>query len=264
MLHRVQRISALVAYLFIGSAGFAQSWENPVSGPVGQAPINQDADRLLAEALAAQATWWNFPGFHAEVTVMVDGRSRQGRIIVAPDGRVHVEHLDRTAADLVRTRLADIACARLGKQSASNRFCYFASTGDHAQFGKAVIPWSDPIGSTCWVRQKQIQMTQQRFKDRKEIVQLVDSEKNQEGALLPKVVVASQWDPGTNQIKKTTTVLVAWKRTGRFDLPDTIRVICAGEAQVNGKALGAAVSTITLSGVKLEEPPLLSTANKTP
>lgn len=45
-------------------------------------------------------------GFHAEVEVRAGGIPRHGRVIVTPDGRVHLEHLDeqtrRWAAGVIR------------------------------------------------------------------------------------------------------------------------------------------------------------------
>jgi hypothetical protein len=47
----------------------------------------------------------SFPGFTAEVEVCLDGRVRRGRVIVGPDGRIHLEHLDPAAARWCRRQL---------------------------------------------------------------------------------------------------------------------------------------------------------------
>jgi len=49
-----------------------------------------------------------FPGFTAEVVVTLDGRTRFGRVIVEPDGVVHVEHLDEATAAWVGAELTTL------------------------------------------------------------------------------------------------------------------------------------------------------------
>lgn len=248
-------IIAVAASFFVASAAVNAQ-------PVGldndrTEKANRDAGRLLKEALNAQAAWWNFPGFHAEIAVQSEGRNRTGRVIVEPDGRIHIEHLDPLAAQIARTHLSDLVCHLLCKQSRNKPAMSFVNTDSHPLLGKAVLRVSNGFEATRWIKDKKIQMTEQCHKDRKQINQFADHEKNQDGAFLPKIKVISNWNSGANKIDNITTVLVTWNRAGRFDVPKEIRVIA-----IDGKGQGAVVSNITISNVILEERTPLSLASK--
>ena len=133
----------------------------------------------------------------------------------------------------------------------------FVNTDSHPLLGKSVLRVSNGFEATCWVKDKKIQMTEQCHKDRKQIKQFADHEKNQDGAFLPKIKVISNWNSRANKVDNTTTVLVTWNRAGRFDVPKAIRVIA-----IDGKEHGAVVSSITINNVILEEQTPLSLASK--
>lgn len=66
---------------------------------------NVGADAPCGHAASKQAVTGRSAcscGYQAEVEVSLGGVTRHGRVIVARDGRVHVEHLDERAAGWVR------------------------------------------------------------------------------------------------------------------------------------------------------------------
>jgi hypothetical protein len=244
-----------VAFLVTSAAVNAQPTVSPTNDRLEKA--NQDAARLLNEALDAQAAWWNFPGFHAEIVVRSKGRNRTGRVIVEPDGRIHLEHLAPHAAEFVRTHLSELVCHLLCKQSRYKPALSQVMTDSHPLLGKSVLRVTNGFDSTLWLKDKKVQMTERCHRDRKQIVQIAEHEQNQDGAFLPKIKVVSEWSSGTNKIDITTTVLVTWNRVGRFDVPKEIRVIA-----IHGNGHGAVVSSITINNLTMEERPPLPLASK--
>lgn len=253
MLNRMTIVAAIATFLVTSAAANAQPAVDRQQDR--HEKENRDAARIFKEALDAQAAWRNFPGLHAEVIVKSEGRCRMGRVIVEPDGRIHIEHLDPLAAEFVRTHLSDLVCQLLRKRTQPIQVVSLVKTDSHPLLGKSELAVSTGFDAKCWVRDKKIQLTEQTHKDRKLIVQVAEHEKNQDGAFLPAIKIASEWR--ADKIDETKTVLVAWNRVGQFDMPREIRIIA-----ISGKSRGAVVSTISISSVALEERPPLSVVSK--
>ncbi|MBI1832668.1 MAG: DUF3386 family protein, partial [Planctomycetes bacterium] len=71
------------------------------------------ASKLLAEARAARATWENFPGFTADIEVVIEGKASRGQLQVNSNGRVRLDKLGKEAEAWASPMLSSIMSHRL-------------------------------------------------------------------------------------------------------------------------------------------------------
>jgi hypothetical protein len=183
-----------------------------------------DPNRLVADALAARATWRAFPGFVADLEIQCNGNVSHGRVIVERDGRVFVESVLDAHRTWAVPYLDCLVRQRLPQDDALKKTWMFVNRGT------AVCRTDDPFGPCHWIQDKRFQAVEVRFARRKQRLTTLRAERNLDNKHLPAVQVLHVWNTETQELQSTETRLLTWRRVGDFDLPATIQILSAGTA----------------------------------
>ena len=195
----------------------------PVSDNAG-AWLEGNPNRLVVDALAAEATWRAFPGFVADLEIKCNGNVSHGRVIVERDGRVFVESVPDAHRVWAVPYLDGFVHQRLPQDDVRKKIWMFVHRGT------AVCRTDDPFGPCHWIQNKQFQAVEVRFAKRKQRLTTLKTERNPDNKHLPAVQVLHVWNTQTRELESTETRLLTWRRVGDFDLPATIQVLSAGTA----------------------------------
>jgi hypothetical protein len=215
--------------------------------------VRADASRLVAGAVAADASWQAFPGFMADLEIECEGKVSRGRLIVEPDGRVFVEQVPDTHRLWAGERLGRVVRQRLPQEETANKSWMFVSPGrERTPFGHAVCRTDAPFGPCYWVQNQRFQAVEVRCARSRQRLTTLTTERSPDKKHLPAVQVLHRWDTQTLGLEATETTLLTWRREGRFDLPATVRALSAGAAA--GPAT-AATGRIVLTGHRLFSSP---------
>jgi hypothetical protein len=204
-----------------------------------------DANRMVADALVAEATWRAFPGFVADLEVECNGKVSQGRLIVERDGRMFVEEVPAGHRIWAEEVLGCIVRQRLPKEeNAKKTWMLVSLRGERTPLGHAVCRTDAPFGPCHWIQNQQFQAVEVRFAMGKQRLTMLKTERNADNKHLPVVLVSHRWNTRTLELEASETTLLAWRRVGDFDLPATIQVISAGSgADAPTPAVGRIVLT---------------------
>jgi hypothetical protein len=190
-----------------------------------------DANYLVADAVAAEATWWAIPGFMADLEIERNGVVSQGRLIVERDGRVFVELVPDSHRVWAVQHLSCIVGQLLPNDDLLNKSWMFVNLPrERTRLGYAVSCTDAPFGPCYWIHNQRFQAIEVRFAKSKQRLATLKTERNPENKHLPTVQVLHLWDARTKELKAAETRLLCWRRMGGFDLPTTIQVLSAGTA----------------------------------
>jgi hypothetical protein len=189
---------------------------------------NPDANRMVADALVAEATWRGFPGFVADLEVECNGKVSQGRLIVERDGRVFVEQVPAGLRIWAEEVLGCIIRQRLPKEeNAKKTWMLVSLRGERTPLGHAVCRTDAPFGPCHWIQNQQFKAVEVRFAMGKQRLTMLKTDRNADDKHLPVVLVSHRWNTRTLELKASETTFLSWRRMGSFDLPSTIQVISA-------------------------------------
>lgn len=202
-----------------------------LSSPLIPAEFLSDlaAELLVARASNASASWRGFAGFIADLEVEQGGRKSSGRIIVDPEGLVHIEHVSAIHRRWAIERLGTVVRGRLSVVRYAKKSWMFATPQDRREpRTRGVCLKSDPFGQCCWIRDDQVQVIDSRSAKQKHRLTTLKTEKNPDGKFLPTALVLHSWNSRTEELESSETTLLSWQRVGRFDLPASIDVLPSG------------------------------------
>ncbi len=201
-----------------------------VSGPVNEAPKTKaEANGMVADALAAEASWLAFPGFVADLEIERNGKASHGRLVVEPDGRVFVELAPAAHRTRAGELLDPIVRQRLPKgENAIGTWMPVSLRGEPGPLGHAVCRTDAPFGPWHWIRNQRFQAVEVRCAESKLLFTTLKTEQNPDDKRLPVVLVCHRWNARTLELEASETTLLSWSRVGSFDLPSTIQVISVG------------------------------------
>lgn len=194
--------------------------------PLVAAP-NDEAIALFEEAVAARATWQDFPGFSAEIAGELDGRPFSGTVTVAADGAVDVElGEDAAMSHWIDEQLESItmhrAVASSGSANKSNHVkpsLRFTDSQLNHPLGRLVAFDGGQFASSYRVKDRQL-MTVNRLIDGENItISVLNNEQNAEGKFLPRVYTVQAWNEASGEPTRTETVRDSWTRVDAWDLP---------------------------------------------
>jgi hypothetical protein len=190
-----------------------------------------DANRMVADALVAEATWRAFPGFVADLEIACNGKVSQGRLVVERDGRVFVESVPDPHCAWAMQRLGCVVRQRFPKNDAENKTWMFVNLKDErSPLGQAVCRADAPFGPCYWIQNQQFQAVEGRIAGSKQRLTTLKTERNPDNKRLPVVLVSHRWNTRTLELEASETTVLSWRRVGGFDLPATIQVLSAGTA----------------------------------
>jgi hypothetical protein len=185
------------------------------------------ATKLLAAARAARATWTDFPGASADLTVNLDGKVIKGQVKVNPRGKVEVTLSakgDDVTSRWAHGMLASVVGHRLGGSEADTP-CVFADSNTKHPLGQLIRVIGDDFHSSYRIRDRQILVVNRQMKEGRFSIVVLENKQNAEKHYLPTSYVVNSWDKAG--LKSTTSFRLSWKRTGKYDLPVTLLVVSA-------------------------------------
>lgn len=180
-----------------------------------------DAAQLLSQARAARAVWQHFPGFTAEATVLIDGRSERASIAVDKHGTVTSKLGDDKLRDWAEEQLGSVVDHRLPSQPDDEKPTFADSQTDHP-LGRLIRLGDADSGSAYRIRGDVITEVNRRDGPERFTISVLQTVRNQEGKYLPQSFCVTVWDAENGQIKSSSSYLNEWKRVGNFDLPQRI------------------------------------------
>jgi hypothetical protein len=214
--------------------------------PLVREGADPEAVKLFQTAIAARAAWSNFPGFQAEVSGVVDGRSFDGQATVAADGSVKLKLDQEVAAPWVEEQLSSVAMHRRATDahSAAPPVLRFSDRDEHHPLGRLLTFVGGEFASSYRVSGDQITVVNRCFGAQNMTITVLENEKNAAGKYLPRSYTVQYWNAKTGRLDRTETVRNRWTRVGPFDLPTEITATTATSS-------GLSVRSVKLTNHKL-------------
>ncbi len=217
--------------------------------PLDGSRVDADAVAMFEKAIAARAAWKDFPGFTSSVTVYLDGRRHTGTVTVKPDGEVSfgAEPVfeDEAARDWVRDQLHSMVIHRVPSSGIrSTPVLNFADTDTDNPLGRLLTFHGGRFASTYRIRDDEIIVVNRNLGRENMSLQMLESERNADGKVLPRAYQVQYRDAETGSINRVETFRNRWQRVGAFDLPETI-------GQTISSAGGVSVRSLKLTSIKL-------------
>ncbi|HEV3118866.1 MAG TPA: DUF3386 family protein [Gemmataceae bacterium] len=199
---------------------------------------------LFEEALAARASWRDFPGFSASITGTLDGRPFDGTITIDAKGKVDVSDTDASQEESVvpwvQAQLESIVLHRLARPTASAErprpVLRFGDAKDVHPLGRLLIFDGGKFASSYRVKDRQILVVNRHIDDENMTITVLDNDRNSEGLFLPRSYLVQYWDAATGELTRTESVQERWQRVGSWDLPARHTVTTATAAGVSARS----------------------------
>jgi len=186
----------------------------------------QEPTGLALEARAELATWYDFPGFTADIEVNLTGKKATGRVIVDSTGRLFVEHLPSQSSTWAKSKLCFLIRQQLpGVECPQKRWTFAPREPSHADL--CISPVDRPF-DLCWrIRGSMLTTIEVRTKDTRSCMHYLAFQKTLEGRSLPTVLVVHAWNGPGEELKTSETQVRVWKRIRGIDLPVSVDVLAA-------------------------------------
>ena len=224
-------------------ATFAFDW------PLDGARVDAAAVETFERAIAARAAWPDFKGFTAQASVYNDGRRNEGPVTVKSDGEVtfggEPALADEAARDWLCDQLHSMVIHRVPSSDIRSKpVLRFADTDDQHPLGRLLTFHGGRFASTYRIRDDEITVVNRSLGKENMSLQMLASERNAEGKVLPRAYQVQYRDAATGTITRIETTRQTWQRTGNLDLPNTL-------SQSVSSASGVSVRSLTLTKITL-------------
>jgi hypothetical protein len=195
--------------------------------PLERKDADDAAVARFEDALAARASWKDFPGFNAVITGNLDGRPFDGTIAVDAKGKVAFADTDasreESVAQWVQEQLESIVLHRLARPAHAEErpkpVLRFGESKDDHPLGRLLIFDGGRFASSYRVKDKQIMVVNRHVGKENMTITVLDNDRNLEGLFLPRSYTVQYWDATTGELTRTDTVQDRWQRVGSWDLP---------------------------------------------
>jgi hypothetical protein len=207
------------------------------------------AIQLYQKAREARAVWRDFPGFSADVTVLYNDQSTQGKITANKDFKVKLSLDDEQLVGWSLPKLRSVISHRkyrLQKPIPAT----FADNQIHHPLGRLV----NIDGKNVSFRLKDDVITEVHRRSNKSwfTISILDVWRTKEGSVLPRNTSVTYRDPQTGTITLNRSNTFSFTHVGNFDLPEwMLTVECSEDFKRN-------VGSIKLSNHRLLTPESLS------
>jgi hypothetical protein len=219
--------------------------------PVDGARVDDEAVAMFERAIAVRAAWSDFKGFSAKASVYLDGRRHEGPITVKADGEVTfggeggIE--DEAAREWVRDQLHSMVIHRVVSSGIRSKpVLSFADDDRDNPLGRLLTFHGGRFASTYRIRDDEIIVVNRNLGPENMSLQMLDSERNADGKVLPRAYQVQYRDAQTGAIVRVETVRNRWERVGKLDLPSSL-------SQTISSAGGNSVRSLTLQSITLAE-----------
>ncbi len=210
------------------------------------------ATKLLSDARAARAIYHDFPGFHADIEINLNGKAVQGQVDVSEKGKAVLKLDNADAAKWAKHTLESIIGHRLSSGPDEETPCAFVDSDEHHPLGRAIRVLNDEFHSSYRIRDRQVIVVNRQMPGARFSITVLENVLSKERKFLPAHYVVNTWDAKTNVLTSSETHHQTWQRVGAFDLPkETLAVKATGG---NSKSAGGELESrgLKLSNVQLK------------
>ena len=203
-----------------------------------------EAVKLFQEATAARASWKSFPGFSADVSASVDGRTWKGTATIGAKGDVELAMEDEVATPWVQEQLESLVLHRIARGEGKPPVLRFADDDKKHPLGRLLTFDGGQFASSYRVKDRQIMVVNRQMGKRNMTITVLDNDKNAEGQFLPRSYTVQYWDAAAGQLQRTEAIQNRWTRVGSWDLPSQLTTITSSSS-------GQSVKTMSLTNHRL-------------
>lgn len=219
--------------------------------PLDNSRVDADAVAMFEKAIASRAAWENFKGFSAQASVYLDGRRSEGHVSVKPDGEVSFDGEpkldDEAAREWVRDQLHSQVIHRVPSSGIRSKpLLSFADKDEANPLGRLLNFHGGRFASTYRIREDEIIVVNRSLGRENMSLQMLESERNAEGKVLPRAYQVQYRDAQTGAITRVETFRSRWQRIGKLDLPESI-------GQTISSAGGVSTRSLKLKSIKLAD-----------
>lgn len=219
--------------------------------PLDNSRVDANAVAMFEKAIAARAAWEDFKGFTAQASVYLDGRRSEGHVSVKPDGEVAFDGKppleDEAVREWVRDQLHSLVIHRVPSSGIRSKpLLNFADTDAEHPLGRLLNFHGGRFASTYRIREDEIVVVNRSLGHENMSLQMLESERNAEGKVLPRAYEVQYRDARTGTIARVETFRNRWQRIGKIDLPESL-------AQTISSAGGVSARSLKLKSIKLAE-----------
>lgn len=219
--------------------------------PLDNSRVDADAITMFEKAIAARAAWDNFKGFTAQASVYLDGRRSEGHVSVKPDGEVSFDGEpkleDEAAREWVRDQLHSLVIHRVPSVGVRTKpVLSFADTDESHPLGRLLNFHGGRFASTYRIRDDEIIVVNRNLGRENMSLQMLESERNAEGKVLPGAYQVQYRDAQTGAITRVEAFRNRWQRVGKLDLPESL-------VQTVSTVGGVSTRSLKLQSIKLAE-----------
>ncbi len=207
--------------------------------PLARTDADPEAVKLFEKALAARATWEQFPGFSAELSGSVDGRIFTGKATVAGAGDVTLELDDPVVRPWVEEQLQSLVNHRLPppKHEGAPPVLRFADHDTSHPLGRLLVFDGGQFASSYRVLDDRITVVNRNLGGRNMTITVLDDALNAEGKQLPQSYTVQYWKADNGELDRTESISNRWTRVGRYDLPASVTVRTASKTGLTVRSL---------------------------
>jgi len=217
--------------------------------PLHRTDADPEAVALFQKALAARATWDQFPGFSADVSGSVDGREFSGNAQVDANGDVTLKLDEGVVKRWVDEQIRSLVMHRLptGQSDGKPPILRFADSDTAHPLGRLVVFDGGQFASSYRIAGDQITVVNRNMGGRNMTITVLENTKNTDGKQLPQSYTVQYWNAQDGTLERSESFSNRWTRVGRFDLPASLTATSASKA-------GLTVRTIRFTKHSLSKP----------
>jgi len=206
--------------------------------PLARTDADPDAVKSFQKALAARATWEQFPGFSADISGSVDGRAFSGKATVAASGDVSLELDENVVKPWVEEQLHSIVNHRLQvPKEGGPPVLRFGDRDTSHPLGRLLIFDGGQFASSYRVLDDRITVVNRHLGSQNMTITVLDDLRNAEGKQLPQSYTVQYWKADDGVLERTESVSNRWTRVGRYDLPSSVTVTTASKAGLSVRSI---------------------------
>jgi Protein of unknown function (DUF3386) len=206
--------------------------------PLARTDADAEAVTTFQRALAARATWEQFPGFSADLAGNVDGRAFSGKAKIAASGEVSLELDEGVVKPWVEEQLQSLVNHRLPAPKGGHPpILRFADQDKASPLGRLLIFDGGQFASSYRVLDDRITVVNRHLGRQNMTITVLDDAKNAEGKQLPRSYTVQYWNADDGTLERTESISNRWTRVGRYDLPASIVVTAATKAGLSVRSI---------------------------
>ena len=202
-----------------------------VAAAPAQAPATLTAEQVLDAARNNRATWEDFPGCSADLTIRAGAELKKGTCKIGANGDVQLIGFDGFNTESVRNILETMVQHRTGGAGPVGAVSFVEGSSEHPLGPLIRFEEDEELHSAYRVRDNVVTEVNREMGPLRFTISVLDVHRNPAGKYLPTCFNVSFWDKASGQLKSSETHLTEWVRTGTFELPQRVVVLRAEDGK---------------------------------